>query len=142
MLPELGATAVDEAVLREHLARLERGLDDDPAAVIGSSKELIESVCKLALQRLEIEHDEKADVPVLVRSTLKALKLHRDSVAPTAPAAEAVNESWVLLCQWLSGWPSYGMSWGLGMAVELRSPSLPDTGTLRQGPQLLSLACC
>ena len=91
LLPELPSAEVDETVLREHLVRLERGLEDDPAAVIGSSKELIESVCKLALQRLEIEYDEKADVPVLVKTTLKALKLHPDAVAPTAPAAAAVQ---------------------------------------------------
>lgn len=44
VLPPLPTAHVDEDVLREHLARLERGLEDDPAAVIGLSKELIESV--------------------------------------------------------------------------------------------------
>lgn len=91
VLPPLPVAEVDEAVLREHLARLERGLQGDPAAVIGSSKELIESVCKLVLRRLSVEHDEKADVPVLVKTTLKALKLHPETLAPTAPAGEAVK---------------------------------------------------
>lgn len=90
LLP-LSTAQVDEDVLREHLARLERGLDDDPAAVIGSSKELIESVCKLALQRLAVEYDETDDVPALVKTTLKALKLHPETLAPTAPAGEAVK---------------------------------------------------
>lgn len=91
ILPPLPTTQVDEDVLREHLARLERGLDDDPAAVIGSSKELIESVCKLVLQRLAIKYDETNDVPALVKTTLKALKLHPEALAPTAPAGEATK---------------------------------------------------
>lgn len=92
VLPRLPPTRQsDEDVLREHLARLERGLPDDPAAVIGSSKELIESVCKLVLQRLEIEYEETEDVPALVKSTLKTLKLHPESFAPTAPGGEAVK---------------------------------------------------
>ncbi len=81
----------DEAVLREHLERLERGLVDDPAAAIGASKDLIESVCKLVLLRLEVEHDTKADVPVLVKTTLKSLKLHPHALAPTGLASEAVK---------------------------------------------------
>lgn len=91
MLAPLPTAQVDEDVLREHLARLERGLEDDPAVVIGSSKELIESVCKLVLQRLAIEYDETDDVPALVKTTLKALKLHPEALAPTAPAGEAVK---------------------------------------------------
>lgn len=91
VLPPLPTTQFDVDVLREHLVRLERGLDGDPAAVIGSSKELIESACKLVLQRLAIEYDEADDVPALVRTTLKALKLHPEALAPTAPAGEAVK---------------------------------------------------
>ncbi|RKT86345.1 abortive infection Abi-like protein [Saccharopolyspora antimicrobica] len=91
VLPTLPSSQVDEAVLREHLTRLERGLEGDPAVVIGSSKELIESVCKLVLQRLTIEYDENDDVPALVKVTLKALKLHPETLAPTAPAGEAVK---------------------------------------------------
>jgi hypothetical protein len=91
VLPPLPTAQVDEDVLREHLARLERGLEDDPAAVIGSSKELIESVCKLVLQRMTMRYEETDDVPVLVKITLKALKLHPEALAPTAPAGEAVK---------------------------------------------------
>lgn len=91
VIRSLPSSQVDEAVLREHLARLERGLEGDPAAVIGSSKELIESVCKLVLQRLAIHYDENDDVPALVKATLKALKLHPEALAPTAPAGEAVK---------------------------------------------------
>lgn len=91
VLPPLPTAQVDEDVLREHLTRLERGLEDDPAAVIGSSKELIESVCKLALHRLGIEFNETDDVPALVKTTLKELNLHPEALAPTAPAGEAVK---------------------------------------------------
>lgn len=91
VLPALPTAWIDEAVIKEHLARLERGLEHDPAAVIGSSKELIESACKLVLQRLSVEYIEADDVPKLVNTTLKALKLHPAVLGPTAPAGEAVK---------------------------------------------------
>jgi hypothetical protein len=91
VLPSLPPAAVDEPVLREHLARLERGMEGDPAAVIGSSKDLIESVCKLVLQRLNVPYEDSIKVPALVKTTLKSLKLHPESLAPTAPAGEAVK---------------------------------------------------
>lgn len=85
------ATEGGDAVLREHLERLERGLVDDPAAAIGASKDLVESVCKLVLLRLDVPHDPKADVPVLVKATLSALKLHPDALAPTPSGTDAVK---------------------------------------------------
>lgn len=91
MSPLTVPEGVDESVLREHLGRLEQNLFDDPAAAIGASKDLVESACKLVLTRMQVPHDGKADVPVLVRTTLKALKLHPDTLAPTAPAVEAAK---------------------------------------------------
>lgn len=91
ILPSPPATQVNEDVLREHPVRLERELEGNPAAVIGSSKELIESACKLVLQRFSVAYEEADDVPVLVKATLKTLKLHPDALAPTAPAGEAVR---------------------------------------------------
>ncbi|WAM19194.1 abortive infection family protein [Rhodococcus sp. JS3073] len=87
----LPAEVVDEEVIRAHLTRLERGMEDDPAVAIGSSKELIESVCKLALKHLNEEYDDRAEIPALVKQTLKALRLHPDTVAPTAPAADTIK---------------------------------------------------
>jgi hypothetical protein len=87
----LASEIVDDKVIRAHLTRLERGLEDDPANAIGSSKELIESVCKLALEHLGETYDAHTGIPVLVKQTLKALHLHPDTVAPTAPAAETIK---------------------------------------------------
>lgn len=90
-ITDLPTEAVNEEVIRDHLTRLERGLEDDPAVAIGSSKELIESVCKLALRHLDESYDDHADIPSLVKQTLKALQLHPDTVAPTAPAAGTIK---------------------------------------------------
>lgn len=93
VLPPLVATPDEEEVIRQHLARLERGMEgDDPAAVIGSSKELIESVCKLALTRTGEGYDEADDMPALVKATQKALALHPESLGPTEDAAKAVKK--------------------------------------------------
>ncbi|MDO3110466.1 abortive infection family protein [Mycobacteroides abscessus] len=92
VLADLETEVLDEDVIREHLDRLQRGMADDPAIAIGSSKELIESVCKLALGHLGEEFDDRADVPALVKQTLKALHLHPDLIAPTAPASDATKK--------------------------------------------------
>ncbi|PBI95360.1 hypothetical protein BKP42_44670 [Rhodococcus erythropolis] len=90
-IADLPTESVNADVIRDHLTRLERGLEHDPAVAIGSSKELIESVCKLALGHLNEPFDDRADIPVLVKQTLKALHLHPDTVAPTAPAADTIK---------------------------------------------------
>ena len=41
-------------VLLEHLSRIEAGIEADPAAAIGSAKELVESVCKFVLDDYDV----------------------------------------------------------------------------------------
>ena len=58
---QLGIDDVDE-----HAARIRRGLVDDPAQAIGSSKELLETVLKAVLGLHGTGRETRLDVPVLL----------------------------------------------------------------------------
>jgi len=49
--------------------------DNDPEGAITSARTLLESVCKHILDDLQIEYEDKGDLPKLYRSTAKALNL-------------------------------------------------------------------
>lgn len=78
----------DSRALHEHLERIERSAEEDPAMAISQSKALVETTAKLVLLELAVPFDEKGDVPELARAAQKALGLHPDLIAPTAKGAE------------------------------------------------------
>lgn len=67
----------DSSVVQEHIARIQNALGrDDPAQVIGSAKELVESTAKLVLRQLGEAADDGEDLPQLVRRAQSALMIH------------------------------------------------------------------
>lgn len=75
-LPDLPAA-------REHIARIERAIRDaDDPQLIGSAKELLESVSKMVLESQDREVPQK--FPALLSEALKLLKLH-----PKSPPTES-----------------------------------------------------
>ena len=76
--PESVAQLSDPEALYEHLDRLRRAVGDaDPALVIGSAKELVESTAKLVLAKREVPWDDRNDdLPDLVGKAHEALGLH------------------------------------------------------------------
>jgi AbiJ N-terminal domain 3/Abortive infection C-terminus len=81
----------DPQVLDEHLRRIDAGISGDPAAAIASSKELVESVCKLVLDDYDIEYDRKDDLLDLYKAAAKALKLSAESVPASAKGSQAAQ---------------------------------------------------
>jgi len=132
-VPEIPLEAVaDAASIREHLDRIERGADSDPAMAISSAKALIEATTKLVLNELGESYDERADLPALVRATQRALGLHPDAIAPTAKGAESIRRILSNLSQVAIG------------VAELRNEYGPDHGrtraTIGLGPRHAHLA--
>ena len=78
----------DASSILEHLERIAAASDTDPGAAISAAKAVIEATTKLVLEDLGVLFDEKADVPELVKAAQKALKLHPEVLAPTAPGVE------------------------------------------------------
>jgi hypothetical protein len=67
-------------VLVKHLERIGDNLTKDPAAAIGSSKELVESTCKFVLDDYGIAYGRTDSLLDLYKETAKALKINREAV--------------------------------------------------------------
>ncbi len=74
------AAHFDAAYIQTQMSRMESALDNDPALAIGSAKELVETCCKTILGERCVEIDDNMDVPKLVKTTLKELRLTPDDV--------------------------------------------------------------
>lgn len=73
------------------IRRIEMSIDDDPALAIGSAKELVESCAKTILAERGETFDPKADVPQLVKATLKILALVPNAVPDAAKGADTMK---------------------------------------------------
>lgn len=76
--------------------------------------------------------EETDDVPVLVKITLKALKLHPEALAPTAPAGEAVKRSLGSLASMGRGVAGLRNKIGTGHGRGVTFKLTPDTHTWLQ----------
>ena len=106
----------DPSSIYEHLERIASSTDSDPGVAISGAKALIEATTKLVLSELQVEFDERADVPTLVKAAQRALALHADALAPTAPGVEITKRILSNLSQLAVG------------IAELRNQYGPDHG--------------
>ncbi len=81
----------DPSAIQEQLQRIQRAIVSDPALVIGSAKELIESTAKVVLIERGLPVDDKADIPALVKEAQVALGLHPSSHAPGPDGSDTVK---------------------------------------------------
>jgi AbiJ N-terminal domain 3/Abortive infection C-terminus len=69
------AVEIDAAYLSQQVTRMESALTGDTELVIGTAKELVETVCKTILHDFSVEPDKDWDLPRLVRETMGKLSL-------------------------------------------------------------------
>jgi len=81
----------DPHVFEEHLRRIDAGLASDPAAAIASSKEMVESVCKIVLDDYGIAYARSIELLDLYKETAKALRLNAESVPDSAKGSQAAQ---------------------------------------------------
>ena len=81
----------DPQVFHEHLRRIDSGLTSDPAAAIASSKEMVESACKIILDDYDIPYSGQDDVLDLYKQTAKVLKINAESVPDNAKGSQAAQ---------------------------------------------------
>jgi hypothetical protein len=98
---------------------LDVGCGTDPPLAISSARALVEATCKHVLEELEESYDDKADLPALVKAVQKALKVHPDTIAPTAKGRDTIVRTLSNLSQV-----------AIGLA-ELRNEYGPDHGRTR-----------
>lgn len=116
---ELGIPDVDE-----HAVRIRRGLHEDPAQAIGSSKELLETVLKAVLGLHGAGPETKLDIPRLVKDANVALGLDAAGVRNKDPGAKQRRQ--------LLG----SLSHIVNSAAELRNAGLGTGHGLSQRPAL------
>lgn len=105
--PQIAETLIanlrDPAAIREHLARLQRALNDDPPLAIGTAKELVESTAKTVLIERGEPVNDKDDLPKLVAQAQLALGLHPTSSTAGPDATDAVRKIMSGLTQIVTG---------------------------------------
>lgn len=82
---------LDKTHFQEHIDRISKSINDDPALAIGSTKELVESILKSILTELEIEIDKADDIPKLLKKVQKGLDIVPNDVDNAIKGAEIIK---------------------------------------------------
>ncbi len=114
----------DPKVLHEHLSRIRDGLGKDPAAAIGSCKELLESLCKIILERSSVDYPPSEDLPALYRRVADLLRLKADSVPTSARGSETAQKILRTLSTTVQSLAELRNELGLGHGRSRPSPAL------------------
>jgi hypothetical protein len=114
----------DPGVFDEHLRRIEAGLASDPAATIASSKEMVESVCKVVLDDYGIEYGKKDEVLDLYKKTATSLKLNAEAVPGNVKGSQAAQRALRALVTTVQGLAELRNELGLGHGKSHRSEAV------------------
>lgn len=82
----------DIDVLQEHLGRIDRDVDIDPAGAISAVKALIESTAKIVLRETGGTHNPKAKFNVVVADAQKAVGLMASKLGPDKSGDETLKK--------------------------------------------------
>jgi Abortive infection C-terminus len=105
---------VDSSTLYEHLRRIEQSLESDPGQAIGSAKELLETVGKQILDHYGQNTQQSSDMPKLMSSAFKCLKLSEEDIPQSVRGAEAIKKVFAGLNQVASGTAELRNLYGTG----------------------------
>ena len=108
------ATRIDSAYISRQVTRMEEAMSTTPELAIGTAKDFVEAICKTVLDGLNESYAKNDDLPALVKKTTKALRVSRDDIDDTTPAAETIRRMLSSLAQIAQG------------TAELRNASAPD----------------
>ncbi len=86
------ALRVDSPYLIQQIERIDSQIESDPRLAIGTSKELVETVCKTILKDRGITPDKKWEVAELVKRTREELKLVPDEVPESTKASDTIRK--------------------------------------------------
>lgn len=111
-------------VLQQHLDRIGKNLRSDPAAAIGSSKELAESAFKFVLDDYGVAYTKADDMLDLYKKTAKALKINRESVPDSAKGSQSAQRVLQNLATAVQSLAELRNELGLGHGKTAPSPAL------------------
>lgn len=82
---------LDASYVTRQINRMEEAIPGDPDLAIGTAKELLETCCKTILHEREIAFPKNADLPQLVKRTVKELQLTPKDIPDQAKAANTIK---------------------------------------------------
>lgn len=118
------ALLTDPEVLEEHLVRIRDTLGSDPAAAISSSKNLVESLFRIILDRSGVEYGRREDIPQLYRHVADLLELKADSVPDSAKGSESAQQILRTLITTIQSLAELRNELGIGHGQSKRSVAL------------------
>jgi hypothetical protein len=104
----------DEEAIREHMRRIDGGLAADPAAAVASSKELLETTCKMILEDYGVEHGRRDGVADLFKKTTTALSLRAEDVPEGKRGSDAAKKTLRAMIPLVQGLAELRNELGLG----------------------------
>ncbi|MCV7216873.1 abortive infection family protein [Mycobacterium crocinum] len=114
----------DPMVLEEHLVRIRDSLASDPAAAISSSKNLVESLFRIILDRSGVKYGQRDDIPQLYRHVAELLELKADSVPESAKGSSTSQQILRTLVTTIQSLAELRNELGIGHGQSTRSVAL------------------
>jgi hypothetical protein len=115
---------LDPQVLRDHLRRIDRDLNSDPAGAIGTSKELLETVFKLVLDDYGVPYRPRDDIMELYKLVQRQLSLNTDAVPSSRRGSEAAVKTLRALVSTVNSLTELRNAIGSGHGRSQPSPAL------------------
>lgn len=106
------------------ITRMEGAIENDPGLAIGTAKELVETVCRTILEERRIEIPVNEDLPKLVKTTAKELKLTPEDIPDEAKASESIKRLLSNLASITNGIAELRNSYGTGHGKGAKSKGL------------------
>src|SRR6266436_6112352 len=88
---EAAAITLDAPYIRTQIERMQNHINDDPRLVIGTAKELVETVCKTILRERGNVEDPTWETMELVKVVREELQLVPDAIPDAAKAAKTMK---------------------------------------------------
>ena len=85
----LGGT--DPGYIAQQITRMETAVLNDPTLAIGTAKELVETCCKTILEARSVTFSRSADLPELMKLTVKTLELAPANIPESSKAADTIK---------------------------------------------------
>lgn len=116
---------INSDYINKQIAIMEHNQRENPTEAIGKAKELLETICKTILNRLDKEIDESWEIQTLTAKTYKALKLSPDDVKD-GPLSQTIKQILGGLNSVSSGMASLRNSYGSGHGKNEYFKPLPE----------------
>jgi hypothetical protein len=114
----------DPQALADHLRRIDSSVEEDPALAIGSSKELVESLCRMILDDYGEPHSGGDDLLELYKKAATALRLSAESVPSSSKGSHAAQRALRALATTVQSLAELRNQLGIGHGRAKASPAL------------------